>query len=311
MAARHTIKLTIEYNGESFHGFQRQGRALLPTVQGSLEQILSRLTGAPIRVAGAGRTDAGVHALAQVVHFRCADCRMGLGELQQALNANLAPSLVVVRAEEVPYSFHARHSALSRRYRYVIHNRRFPSPTLLGRCLHEPRPLNLESMRSAARHLLGTRDFSAFRTGGTTGTSSIRHLGEIVIRHADEKGPVLVPDGFPLVRATGRDLIHPTEPNRVDCPGETIWPAEARDLILMDFEADSFLRGMVRMMVGTLLRVGRNQLAAEDVASILASLDSRLGGPSAPPHGLYLVQVHYPPHSVAGRGGSRAMQGDE
>lgn len=281
MAIR-TIKLVIEYDGGAFSGFQRQTQAPLPTVQGALEEALSPLVGENIRIYGAGRTDAGVHALGQVVHFRTRGV-MPVEILQRALNSVMAPSLAALQVTDERSDFHARHSALARRYRYVVLNRLAASAILHGRVLHDTRPLDLEAMREACRHLVGTRDFSAFRSGGAAGDNPVRMLSCLAVRRPGQPGGAIVPEGMDFGPRPDQGL-----------DGECLWPASPDELVLMDFEADSFLRAMVRMMVGTLLRVGRGEMQAQEVEAVLASKDSAQGGPSAPAHGLYLVEVHYP-----------------
>jgi len=167
------FKLTLEYDGTDFHGFQRQPR--LRTVQGTLEARFSRLLGEPIKVIGAGRTDAGVHALGQVANFHTTR-PVASERMTRVLNAALPSDLKVQQCEQVPEHFHARRCALSRTYRYTVIERPAPSP-LLGRyalILHEP--LDLSAMRAAAKPLLGRRDFRAFQASGSETKTTERTL---------------------------------------------------------------------------------------------------------------------------------------
>ena len=167
------FKLTLEYDGTDFHGFQRQPR--LRTIQGTLEARFSRLLGENIAVTGAGRTDAGVHALGQVANFHTTR-PLAQDRITRALNTALPPDLKVRQCQHVPEDFHARRCARSRTYRYTIIQRPTPSP-LLGRyALILPEPLDLPAMRAAAAPLLGRRDFRAFQASGSETKTTERNL---------------------------------------------------------------------------------------------------------------------------------------
>ncbi len=155
------IWAAIAYEGTGYRGFQRLAPAHEPTIQGVLEGVLHRLAGAPVRVRGAGRTDAGVHALGQVIAFDL-PWRHSLDDLQRALNALLPPDMVVWALGEAPSDFHPRREARSRIYRYLIYNGSWRDP--FGRALawHVPQPLDVEAMRQAAAWWVGRHDFGAF-----------------------------------------------------------------------------------------------------------------------------------------------------
>ncbi|MBI5378910.1 MAG: tRNA pseudouridine(38-40) synthase TruA [Nitrospirae bacterium] len=242
-----TFRMTLEYEGSRFHGWQAQSQGL--TLQGVLEEALERLTGAPTRVVAAGRTDAGVHALGQVVSFATAR-RLSPEAWKGALNALLPPDIVVREVREAPEGFDARRWATGKLYRYDILARTIPSPFLRKRAWWVPWHLQVEAMREAAALLLGTHDFSAVRAAGCGAKHPVRTL-----RRAD-----LAVEG---------------------------------DLIRCGFEGDGFLRMMVRNIVGTLVEVGRGRLRPGAVGEILSTKDRRLAGPTAPPDGLYLVEVYY------------------
>lgn len=177
------IALGIEYLGTRFSGWQTQHHAR--SVQGTLEEALSSIADQPVQVTCAGRTDAGVHAIGQVVHFDSAAIRT---ECAWTMGANTRlPADVGVRwAREVTDEFHARFSARSRTYRYVIHNARLRSPLLAHRAWWFHRPLDIEAMEEGARHLLGEHDFSAFRAAECQARTPIRRLLEArVMRHGD------------------------------------------------------------------------------------------------------------------------------
>lgn len=241
------FKVTVEYDGTDFAGFQYQvGQR---SVQAELERAILRLTGQSVRVDGAGRTDAGVHALGQVVSFG-ADTRIPRERLPFALNSVLPKDVRAVRAEEVDVHFHARFSAKSRAYVYVILNRAQPS-ALFGRyTCHYPYPLDIAAMQEAARRLLGTQDFAAWANATAEVGSTVRTLSRCDVR-------------------------------------------SVRSFVLVRMEANAFLRGMVRTMVGTLLQVGSGRRTPEEIDAITQSRDRARAGPSAPAHGLCLVRVRY------------------
>ena len=243
---RH-LKLVLEYDGTAYHGWQVQPG--LDTIQGCLEAALSQLAGTPIQIMGAGRTDAGVHALGQVASCGV-DLRLDDLALQRALNALLPKDIVVCAVESVPAAFDARRSARSKTYRYTLLRRAYPS-ALEGRyTLHVPHAVDMDAMAEAARCLVGTHDFSAFRAGTCAAATPIR-----TVRRA-------------------------------------AWRAEG-DLWRFEIEGNAFLQHMVRIIVGTLLDVGRGKRRPNDLPEILASRDRRRAGKTAPPHGLCLVAVEY------------------
>ncbi len=241
------FKLILEYEGTAYHGWQVQPGLL--TIQGLLQEALARIVGAPVPVTGAGRTDAGVHALGQVASFR-ADTRLDLPTLRRALNASLPRDIVVRQAAEVPPEFDARRSAQSKIYRYSILCRDHPSAFLGRHSLYVPHSLEFAAMARAAELVVGTHDFSAFRAGTCTAATPVR----TVLRAAWRQ------DG---------DLWH------------------------FEITANAFLQHMVRILVGTLLEVGRGKRPPSHVAEVLVTKDRRRAGKTAPPHGLCLVEVHY------------------
>lgn len=240
--------MLVEYDGTDFAGFQKQ--AASRTVQGTLEEALYRLLGETVKVTGAGRTDAGVHALGQCANFRTRN-PIPAERLPVALNRLLPRDVVVHEAREVKQAFDARRSARARIYRYVILNRPGGpgASATAGRFCHiEQRRLDVAQMRQAARHLVGRHDFRSFRTGGQG--NPVRTVRRITCRRAGK-------------------------------------------FVFITVEADAFLRQMVRIMVGLLLRVGRGEVAPGAVKRILAARDRAASGPPAPPNGLWLVSVRY------------------
>lgn len=189
------VKLTLEYDGSSFFGFQRQTDR--PTIQSELEKALSRLFNRPMKiVAAAGRTDSGVHAQAQVVNFKTGS-KLPLEKIQKGLNALLPDEIAVRQIEEVPASFHARYSVKTKTYEYRILNSYIRSPLLNGQVYQYVYPLNLSLMKKAARLLLGRKNFSAFQAAGSPTKSSIRSVKQISMRRrGDEIKFLIEADGF-------------------------------------------------------------------------------------------------------------------
>jgi tRNA pseudouridine38-40 synthase len=243
------IKLTLEYDGTNYHGWQSQARGGLATIQGTVERALFDLTGKKANVVASGRTDAGVHALGQVAHFLTLSTIPGEA-WAPALNRHLPADIRALFSVEVPPGFHARHCASGKTYKYLILNRRAPTALYRDTSWRVNPPLNLRAMRKAAAFLIGTHDFSAFRGSGCSAKSPVR-----TIRSA-----------------------------RILKKGE---------FIELWFEADAFLQYMVRNMTGTLVEVGLGRFRPAEVKAMLESRERSQAGRTAPPQGLYLVEVSY------------------
>ncbi len=191
------IKVIIAYDGTNYHGFQEQRGTGFLTVQSVFEERLSKLAKRDIRIIGAGRTDAGVHARGQVVNFESGDLRIPPERLAYALNSLLPVDIVALEASEVPAAFHSRFSAAAKTYQYVINNGKKPSPFLRLYSYHMPRHLNTEAMQDGAQHLVGRYDFSAFRALGTPVRTTVRNLyGIRVSREGDLVYIEIRADGF-------------------------------------------------------------------------------------------------------------------
>lgn len=244
-----TIRLVLEYDGTDLCGWQRQENG--PTVQQHLEEVLARMTGAPVAVVGASRTDAGVHALGQVASFATGTA-IPLDGFRLGMNSLLPPSIAVVSAEEVAADFHARFSARGKRYRYSIWTRSSRAPLIRHQVWHRGGArLDIGAMRAAAAALPGERDWSAFRAAGCTAKTATRRI-----------------DAVEVVEAA---------PYRVE----------------IEVRGNAFLRNMVRILAGTLVEVGLGRIDAAQVGEIVASRDRTRAGPTAPAHGLTLVEVMY------------------
>jgi tRNA pseudouridine38-40 synthase len=249
---RH-FKLTIAYDGTDFHGWQIQSPDK-PTIQGEISSVLRTLTQENVLLNGAGRTDAGVHALGQVASFRT-QSGLSAGEFQRALNALLPPTIRIVGAEEVGPDFHARWSALGKIYRYRLYRGKVVPPAVWRYVLHYPFPLDEDAMRIAASRFVGPHDFASF--AASTGSED------------DDKE-----------RSTVRE-IYASELVRSEDGEELVYTVRGR----------SFLRYMVRKMVGTLLDVGRGKLVPDDILRLYQLRDRAKSGPTVPPQGLCMVQV--------------------
>lgn len=247
-----TFKLTLAYDGTDFVGWQRQASGR--SVQALLEDALSPIEGVPVTVIGAGRTDAGVHALGQVASV-CLTHPIGAPELRRALNATLPPDVRVLAAETAQDGFNARYAARSKSYRYHIICDDIIGPFDRRFAWHRPEPLDVAAMRRAAQCLRGRHDFSAFQSAGSGVASAVRQI------------TVSQLDASPVSKA-GLEIIY-------------------------DVRGDGFLRHMIRAIVGTLVEIGADRLKPDAVEEILASRDRHMAGPTAPARGLFLTGVYY------------------
>jgi tRNA pseudouridine38-40 synthase len=246
------IQLVVGYRGTRYHGWQIQPDVM--TVQGTLEAALKTIANETVRVHASGRTDTGVHALGQVVHFDTTSS-IPAPSLLRGLNSLLPADLVVKRARDVPTDFHARYSARRKTYAYVVHNHPLRPAFHMSYVWHVAQPLRLAAMQTAAQALIGQHDFSAFRAASCTARSPVRSLMRLTVKRRGKR-------------------------------------------ILFLLTADGFLQHMVRNIVGTLVQIGRGQIDAEAMPAILQSRQRHMAGPTAPPQGLYLVRVMYPPLSL-------------
>ncbi|PTE15596.1 tRNA pseudouridine(38-40) synthase TruA [Pseudogemmobacter blasticus] len=256
--SRYALK--VEYHGAPFCGWQRQADGQ-PSVQAAIEEALARLEPGPHRIAAAGRTDAGVHATGQVAHADLAR-DWDAFRLSEALNWHLRPLPVAITAcARVDDEFHARFSAVERRYLFRMVARRAPVTHDAGLVWQVQSRPDLEALRTGAAHLVGRHDFTTFRAALCQADSPVKTLDEITVSE------------------------HPY-------PGGTE--------IRFALRARSFLHNQVRSIVGTLERVGAGAWPPDRVATALAARDRAACGPVAPPQGLYLTGVTYPADPFAG-----------
>lgn len=248
-------RATVEYDGTDFLGFQIQARGR--TVQGELEKAIERITQKQVRVLGAGRTDAGVHASGQVIAFDVS-WRHTDQVLHRALNAVLPGDIAISHLTTTYPAFHPRFDAKWRQYRYTILNQPIRSPLWARDAYQVAEPLDVEAMGEASQALVGSHDFAAFGKP-TQGQSTVRHVmrAEWFVQH---------PRGI-----KGK-------------------------LLVFEITANAFLYRMVRNIVGTLVRVGRGEFLPNEVTALMEAKDRAASGPPAPPCGLCLVRVEYADH---------------
>lgn len=244
------IALGVEYDGSRFCGWQLQ--EAVRTVQGELESALAQVANHPVRVITAGRTDTGVHAAGQVVHFESDAVRPDLS-WSRGTTRYLPDDVAVLWARRVSDDFHARFAAIERSYRYIILNRKVRPTFLHKRVSWDYRPLDVERMRRAASPLLGRHDFNAYRAVACQAKTSERDLRSLSVRREG-------------------------------------------DFVIIDARADGFLHHMVRNLVGVLSAIGAGERDTDWSVQVLASRDRAQGGVTAPPDGLYLMNVVYPEH---------------
>ncbi|MEX1232325.1 MAG: tRNA pseudouridine(38-40) synthase TruA [Planctomycetaceae bacterium] len=257
------IKLKLAYDGTAYAGWQVQpGRA---TVQEKLQQAIEKLTGERANVIASGRTDSGVHALAQVANFQT-QSRIPADRWVPALNSELPPDIVVRHAEEVDAEFHATYAAKWKTYRYVIYTGETRNPFFRRYSYHVMQALDLPAMQDAAKHLVGKHDFRCFETEFPNRATSVRTIHDLRI-----------------CRAASIPSWHDAETSSAST-GKFIW---------LEVTADGFLYNMVRAITGTLLQVGLGRWPAELVRTILETGDRKHAGPTAPACGLFLVHVEY------------------
>ena len=242
------IKMVIAYDGGNYKGWQLQKTGA--TIQGVIEAALGQILNRQTRVIGSGRTDAGVHALNQVAHF-FTESTLELISLHRGLNSLLPPDIVIKEMTEAQPDFHARYSARSRVYQYLIWNNRLRSPFYRRFSWQVHDHLDSDAMRQASGCLMGWHDFASFQGAGSICRSSEREIMRCTVR--------------------GR----------------------AGRWIIFTVEANSFLRHMVRNIVGTLIEVGKESMTLDEFRAILDARDRSRAGITAPPQGLFLKEVRY------------------
>lgn len=280
-------RVQVAYDGSGFRGFAAQEGQV--TVAGALAEALSRYARAPVTLTCAGRTDAGVHALDQVVHFDLPAERSATldpAALVKSVNRQVGPAIVVRVAEIAPDGFDARRSATGRRYRYLVVNAPVADPLLAGLSWHVADPLDLRAMTAAADALLGEHDFRAFcrRVPGTSPDDPIPR------RVRDARWTIL--DDLPRTQTDGTSSRRLRGGSSAGEHGPGLLPAVG-DLLAFEIEANAFCHQMVRSVVGTLVEIGRGRRRPPEILEILRSADRNQAAQPAPPHGLSLMAVRY------------------
>lgn len=243
------VALAFEYDGRKFHGWQLQ-KSGVRSVEAELTKAVSRVADHPINLVCAGRTDTGVHASYQIAHFETHAVR-NLRSWVMGINTALPFDIAVHWAGNTSEDFHARFSAVYRRYRYVIYNSPVRPGIQRGQVSWTFRELDAERMHEAAQSLVGEHDFSSFRAAGCQSRTPIRFLEQIKV-------------------------------------------TRKANFVVIDVQANAFLHHMVRNIAGALMAVGSGKQSLSWIHDILAAKDRTLAGVTAPPHGLYLVDVGYP-----------------
>jgi len=263
----HTWKLTLAYDGTDFRGWQVQPG--LPTVQGELQAALGRITGETPLPQGSGRTDAGVHALAQVASFQL-KAPIPPENLHRALNRTLPSSIRILETKTVRSTFHARHSARAKTYEYRVFRGEICSPFLARYVYPCPWQMDVEILQACSRMFEGEHDFLSFAATDPDITS---------------RSLAASPKADPAEETSAiRTIYSSTWEQRLD---------EAGDLLVYRVRGNGFLHHMVRNLVGTMLDAGRGLIRAEEIPAILAARSRSAAGPTAPALGLFLCSVEY------------------
>ena len=243
------VALGIEYDGSEYYGFQKQ-KSTEQTIQGNLENSISKVANHSIKTFCSGRTDAGVHAFMQVVHFDT-ESRRSTREWVRGINSYLPHDIKVLWSKELDETFHARFSATHRSYLYRILNNQTPSALWSKRSLFVPQKLDIRAMRAASKYLIGEHDFSSFRGSGCQSNSPVRTIENIKI-------------------------------------------TKKNNFITFELRANAFLLHMVRIIIGTLLMVGKREIKPVEMKNILNEKDRRIAGKTVSSSGLYFLGPKYP-----------------
>lgn len=241
------IKLTLEYDGTNYSGWQFQENAI--SIQEKIEEAIELTTGEKTKLIGSGRTDARVHALGQVANF-FTNSTVPPKRYKYALNIVLPEDIKVIESEEVDLEFHSRFSAKGKRYKYIIYNGEMPRPIYRNFSYHVKNDLDIDEMKEALKYFIGTHDFFTFMARNSVVHTSVRTIYDITLEKKD-------------------------------------------DFIEVTIEGNSFLRNMIRIIVGTLIFVGNGRIKKEDLPNIIEGKNRSLAGPTAPPQGLFLEKVYY------------------
>ncbi len=241
------VKLTIEYDGTNYCGWQKQNNE--KTIQEEIEKAIYKAVGEIVEVIGSSRTDAGVHARKMVANFKT-NATIPFDKFKYAINDKLPDDIAIIESEEVSEDFHARYDSKGKTYCYSIINRQQKPAIGRNYVYHFKWDLDIEKMREACKYFIGKHDFKAFRSLGSSVKTTERTIKELYIESEGEKINIFI-------------------------------------------TADGFLYNMVRIIVGTLLKVGRGKIPIEDIEKIILLGDRKKAGPCVPAQGLILEKVYY------------------
>jgi tRNA pseudouridine38-40 synthase len=293
-----TLKLTLAYDGTAYVGWQRQAAGT--SIQGLLEAAIARIEGDAVTVTGAGRTDAGVHALGQVasVTVPSASSSIACEAYVRALNASLPEDVRVRSVEEAADDFHARFSARAKTYRYRLTRGGVASPFESRYAWHVMHALDVEAMRAALETCRGEHDFAAFQSTGTPVRDTVRTMLAVSVT-------VAVTGAVPgAVAGAVAEAPAPRDPGSLDAVSlDAVSLDTSGPLLILELTGTGFLRHMVRAIAGTVVEIGRGRWSPAEMEAILASRDRSRAGPTAPPRGLFLVSVDYRGASSTGADG--------
>jgi tRNA pseudouridine38-40 synthase len=258
-----TIKLTIEYDGTNYCGWQIQPNGV--SIQGVICGAVRKMTGEENHVIGASRTDAGVHAAGQVAHFKTRTMIPPIG-FMRGINSIIEKDIAVIDAEEADPGFHAQKDAKWKHYRYLILNGGAPSALLMNRCWYVRENLDVQAMRKASECLIGMHDFKGFQSAGSSAKDAVRRIRKITFRGT---------------------------PPPIPCPSRGEGKGGGDRFIFIDISGDGFVYHMVRNIVGTLVLIGKGREGPEYMKEVLIKKERKLAGVCAPASGLYLIAVSY------------------
>lgn len=241
------LKITIEYKGTNYHGWQRQNNAV--SIQEALEVAIEKITREKVTLTGSGRTDCGVHARGQVANF-FSSTRIPADRLPSAINSQLPKDIVVVCCEEESEGFHSRYSAQGKEYSYTIYNKQYQSPFYSDTSWHIPYSLDLSKMIESCKYFVGTYDFVGFMSTGSSIKTTVRSIYTFELNHDN-------------------------------------------GIITFTTRGNGYLYNMVRIMVGTIVEVGKGKIQPNELPGIIASKERNNAGPTAPAQGLCLERVFY------------------
>lgn len=274
------------YDGTGYAGFQAQ-KSGVPTIEGELNRVLTELTGTPVEVIGASRTDAGVHARCNLAVFDT-QSRIPPDKFAHAVNVRLPDQICVSRSLEVPADFHPRRCSTVKTYEYRIYNAQMPDPLRRLYTYFSRYRFDVEAMRRAARDLAGEHDFKSFCSTYTSAKTTVREILSVEVEEIPCGGAGRGPEAHALNDgpSCGKTEVVPLPAEEADQPGRPVMPRE----IVIRVRGRGFLYNMVRIIAGTLMEIGRGAKDPGDIPAILAACDRRAAGPTAPACGLTLTR---------------------